>query len=286
MLIGSLAVARGTPAPHKRIKVTSDLLVRPSAVPGHPTHHAQTPPEPLADFSRRMAEKTRKGAARELVDLGVRVASSDRELLTQLDLPDHTFDFFEGLKDEGLRVQADELKAFMRQLGPAVGGKKDDGKGYEDYLKMAQKKLLKMRKAQVKRYEEWRKESWDHIVKYLEAGQRIFDADDALNISENEKYYQLFLVEDGEKRAHLLPFIDLENRLLNIIESELEGLTDEKMLEKASLRQTTRLSNRMERRARRASQRARRDYVRGVRALDRQYMGAWKRNEAFVGDDA
>jgi hypothetical protein len=186
-----------------------------------------------------------------------------------------------------MRVQAEELKTFIRQLAPAVAGKKkNEAKTYHDYLKMAKKKLVKMRKQQLARYAQWRQESWHNINKYLEASQRIFNANDALNMEENEKYYQLFLVEDGEKRQHLIPFVDLETRLLAIIEGELEIISDEKGLKKSSLRQTARLSNRLAKRARRASKRSRRDYLRGVRDLDRQYMWAWKRNEQFVGEDA
>lgn len=208
----------------------------------------------------------------------------DRSLSAQLDLPPDALAFFGSLKDEGMKQQAEELRVFMRQLAPAVGGKKGGDKTYADYLKIAKKKLTSLRKKQVTRYEEWRKQSWTNIQKYLEANQRVLQADDDMNVMENEKYYQLFLVEDGDKRQHVIPFLNLENRLLEIIDAELEVVEDELSLKKASARQAKRLSDRLARRARRASRRNRRAYLRGVRALNDQYMRHWQRNELFAGE--
>lgn len=215
-----------------------------------------------------------------------KLSSADRELLTVLQLPLNSLDFMENITDEGIKSQADEMRTFMRKLAPAVSASKSaKPKTYEDNLKTAKKRLISLRKKQLKKYDDWRTASWKNINKYLEGSQRVFDTNDQLNIKENEKYYQLFLVEDGEKRHYLIPFVNLENRLLEIIENELSIIADNKALKRVANRATSRASDRLARRVRRQSQRNRRAYLHSVRQMHREYMENWKLNEKFAGED-
>lgn len=210
------------------------------------------------------------------------ISSEDRSLLILYNLPSNSFEFMANLTDQSLKQQAYELKAFMRKLGPAVSEKPIKKKSYEDNLNVAKKRLNALRKRQVKKYEEWRKQTWANIEKFLNAKQKIYDVDDTLNISENEKYYQLFLVEDSDKRQHLVPFLDLENRLLEIIETELEIIADDKALKRASLRIVNRFNSRLKRSERRRSRRHRTFYLQLIRAEHRRYMKQWDNNELFT----
>ena len=205
-------------------------------------------------------------------------------MMSTFKLPHNSLQFVSEIKDQNLRTQAEELKGIMRKLASALNDPSPP-KTFKDFLKIAKKTIKKMRKRQLKVYYKWRKESWANVQKYLSAKQKIYDGDDALNVFENEKFYQLFLVEDSEKREYLLPLLDLQNKVLRRVADELELLYDAEKIKQASVKAARKVMRALNRKSKRVRHRAEDEYLAGVREMHAKFMRDWKRNEKFVGFD-
>lgn len=230
--------------------------------------------------TKKIKQKERKAKVYSVEESHLSV--DDRKLLTVFDLPHSSFDFSNSITDQGLKLQVEEIKNFMRKLAPEYAKKEEKKKSYEDYLKVAKKRLHSLQKRQIKKYQDWRKKTWENIDKVLEEKQPIFNMDQKVNVQENEKYYQVFLVEDASKREHLIPFLDLESRLLEIIEEELVVISDYKSILRASKRLNSRHTMMMNRRFRMSFRRRQRQHLRAMRQMHNGFIKDWEINQKFA----
>ena len=188
------------------------------------------------------------------------------------------------VKDGDLKNDLTEITNVVMDTGAIIHRQLHNqvsNKVQEKLLKLAKKKLETFMKTQISRYRIWQKDSWKKITEVLKRRGPLMLKNEELNRSEHEKLYQLFIVENAEKRAFLLPILNIEANIIKIISSKLNDLKNEQYLRISVKLMTQQLTKEFKHRYKRYKRLYKKEYLRDVYKTDDQYMASWKENDKF-----
>lgn len=206
-------------------------------------------------------------------------SSRFRNLLLSYKINPDVFHSLGSTSDKKIAKAVRLLKEQVQDIGPHLWVAENPKK--KKYMKKASKKLKKLAKYQIKDFKHWYWESWQRIKDVWKAKGHYYLRDDKLNREEHEKLYQLFLIETSEKLKYLLPLLDVEHKVIDILGRRLADIDNQKYIKLAVKLMSKQLFKEYLKRYKAYRRRHRSDYVKDLQNLNRKYMADFKANEDF-----
>lgn len=220
-----------------------------------------------------------QAARQEVADKKKSRSHNFRKLLKSMNLDFHNFHLLDHITDKKLANQVRSLKSTIEKVSPDLWIRKNPK--FKAYAKKIKKKLENQITKQIKNYKSWRKLSWKKIEAVWKQKGMYYLRDDKLNREEHEKLYQLFLIEDADKLNFLLPMIDVEKRVVEMLERRMVDEDNEKYILLSIKLMTKQLFLEYLRRYKKYHSQHRKDFAKDLQAIDRQLMDSFKENEEF-----
>jgi rubrerythrin len=220
-----------------------------------------------------------KDARQEVAEQKKYRSNNFRKLLQNLNLDSHSFQLLDQIKDKELAQQVRNLKDAIEKISPALWKRKDPN--FKKYARKMKATIKQQITNQVKTYRTWRKLSCKKIESVWKQKNIYYHRDDNLNREEHEKLYQLFLIEDADKLNFLLPMVEVEKRLVEMLDRRIVDEDNEKYILLAIKLMTKQLFLEYVKRFKKYHSRHRKDYAKDLKAMDKALMDSFKENEEF-----
>ena len=220
-----------------------------------------------------------QAARKEVADNKKYQSHAFRKLLKNMNLDAHNFLLLDKITDKRLAAQIRKLKDTIKKVSNDIWTRKDPK--FKSYARKIKTNLESQIKKQIKSYQSWRKLSWKKIEALWKQKGSYYNKDDNMNREEHEKLYQLFLIEDADKLNFLLPMIDVEKRLIEMLERRIVDEDNEKYILLSIKLMSKQLFLEYLRRYKKYHSQHRKDFTKDLKAIDKQLMDSFNENEEF-----
>jgi hypothetical protein len=200
-------------------------------------------------------------------------------LLANFELRPSDFEILNTISDKNESRQVRLLKQLIEDSSLHVFVNKDPK--LKSLIKATRKKIASDIKKQISEYFQWRKQSWLRIQSVWTQKAIYYYRDDALNREEHEKLYQLFLIEDAEKLKFLLPIVEVQRKIMEVIDRRLNDMDNEKYILLAIKLMTKQLFIEYLKRFQKYHSQHNKDYTSDITQMDNQFMADYQENVNF-----